>query len=61
MARQTMFEKMKRKPKYQVRWRNRCPICGRPRAFYRQLNMCRLCLRKYASEGLIPGMTKSSW
>ena len=44
-----------------VRVRNRCELTGRPRAFYRKLKLCRNQLRELASQGLIPGMTKSSW
>jgi small subunit ribosomal protein S14 len=44
-----------------VKLRNRCSICGRPRAYYRQFGICRLCLRKLAHEGKLPGVTKSSW
>lgn len=61
MARKCMFEKMKREPKFKVRKRNRCPICGRPRAFIRDFQMCRICFRKLANRGEIPGITKSSW
>ena len=48
-------------PKYTIRHRNRCRKCGRPRAFYRRFNLCRLCLRDLARKGLIPGLTKASW
>lgn len=44
-----------------IRVRNRCAITGRPRAFYRQFNMSRIALRDFASQGMIPGVTKSSW
>ena len=44
-----------------VRIRNRCEISGRPRGYYRKLRMSRIALRELASQGLIPGMTKSSW
>ena len=44
-----------------VRVRNRCEITGRPRGNYRKLRMCRNQLRELASQGRIPGMTKSSW
>jgi len=27
----------------------------------RRFDMCRICFRKLASEGEIPGVTKSSW
>ncbi len=44
-----------------TRIRNRCEITGRPRAFYRKLKVCRNQLRELASQGLVPGMVKSSW
>jgi small subunit ribosomal protein S14 len=44
-----------------VRLRNRCQLCGRPRGYYRFFGLCRLCLRKMAHEGKLPGVTKSSW
>jgi len=44
-----------------TRIRNRCEITGRARGYYRKLRMCRNQLRDLASQGLIPGMTKSSW
>jgi small subunit ribosomal protein S14 len=44
-----------------VRYRNRCLVSGRPRAFYRKLKMSRIALRDLASSGQVPGMTKSSW
>jgi len=48
-------------PKFKVRAYNRCPRCGRPRAFYRRFKLCRLCLRLLALRGEIPGLTKASW
>lgn len=47
--------------KFKVRERNRCPQCGRPRAFLRKFKLCRLCFRKLALAGDIPGVVKSSW
>jgi small subunit ribosomal protein S14 len=44
-----------------TRIRNRCELTGRARGYYRKLRMCRNQLRDLASQGLIPGMTKSSW
>jgi small subunit ribosomal protein S14 len=44
-----------------TRLRNRCGVSGRPRGYYRKLNMSRIALRELASKGLIPGMVKSSW
>ena len=61
MAKTSMIVKAKRKPKFQVRKRNRCPLCGRPRAFLRDFNMCRICFRELALKGELPGVTKASW
>ena len=44
-----------------TRIRNRCEVTGRPRAFYRKLKMSRIALRELGSQGLIPGLVKSSW
>ena len=44
-----------------VRARNRCPRCGRPRAYIRKFQLCRICFRGLAVRGEIPGVTKSSW
>jgi len=40
---------------------NRCEVTGRRRAFIRRFRMSRLTFRELASQGLIPGVTKSSW
>ncbi|ABM45477.1 30S ribosomal protein S14 [Bartonella bacilliformis str. Heidi Mejia] len=44
-----------------VRVRNRCEVTGRPRAYYRKLQMSRIALRELGSLGHIPGVVKSSW
>jgi len=44
-----------------ARIRNRCELTGRSRGYYRKLRVCRNMLRELASQGLIPGMVKSSW
>jgi small subunit ribosomal protein S14 len=44
-----------------TRIRNRCELSGRPRGYYRKLKMSRIALRELTSQGLIPGMVKSSW
>jgi small subunit ribosomal protein S14 len=44
-----------------TRIRNRCEITGRPHGYYRKLKISRIALRDLASQGKIPGMTKSSW
>ncbi len=53
--------KDQRKPRYGIRHRNRCRLCGRPRGYYRKFDLCRLCLRQLALKGEIPGVIKSSW
>jgi len=49
------------KEKFKVREKNRCRLCGRARAYMRKFDMCRLCFRKLALQGILPGVTKSSW
>jgi small subunit ribosomal protein S14 len=61
MATKSMMEKLKTKPKFATRHKNRCPLCGRPRAYLRKFGMCRLCFRQAASFGKIPGVRKASW
>ena len=61
MAKKSLIEKHKRKKKFKVQEYSRCPLCGRPRAFLRRFHMCRICFRKLASFGQIPGVVKSSW
>jgi len=61
LARKALRNKAMRKPKFKVREYNRCPICGRPRAFIRKFGICRICFRNLASEGKLPGVVKSSW
>lgn len=61
MAKKSMMIKAARKKKFAVQNYNRCPLCGRPRAYYRKFDMCRICLRKLASVGKLPGVIKSSW
>jgi small subunit ribosomal protein S14 len=47
--------------KYEVRVRNRCTICGRPRGYMRRFGLCRICFREQALRGNLPGVVKSSW
>jgi small subunit ribosomal protein S14 len=61
MAKKSMIAKCKRKPKFAAREYNRCAVCGRPRGYIRKFEMCRLCFRKHASFGRLPGVVKSSW
>jgi small subunit ribosomal protein S14 len=61
LARLASINKSLKKPKFQVRVRNRCKLCGRPRAYLRLFGICRICFRNMAHRGLIPGVVKASW
>lgn len=61
MARKALEEKAKKKKKFEVREYNRCPLCGRSRAYLRKFDMCRICFRQLALRGEIPGVVKASW
>lgn len=61
MAKKSMIVKAQKTPKFKTRGYNRCRVCGRPRGYMRKFQMCRICFRELASEGMIPGITKASW
>jgi small subunit ribosomal protein S14 len=61
MARLAMIVKSQKTPKFKVRQKNRCLKCGRSRAFLRTFKLCRICFRSLSLQGMIPGVTKSSW
>lgn len=61
MAKKSMMVKQQKKQKYKVREYHRCLVCGRPRGYMSQFKLCRICFRKYANMGYIPGVVKSSW
>jgi ribosomal protein S14 len=54
-------QKVKMLPREKIRIRRRCRLCGRSRAVYRKFGICRICFRKMANDGLIPGVKKASW
>lgn len=61
MAKTSSKAKENKIKKYDIRYRNRCRLCGRSRAVYRKFELCRLCFRELALKGEIPGVTKASW
>ena len=61
MAKKSKIVREQKNLKYTVRYRNRCQLCGRPRGYIRYFKLCRLCFRKLAHQGLLPGVTKASW
>jgi small subunit ribosomal protein S14 len=58
-----LYKKLEKIPRNssQTRHRNRCWVTGRSRGFYKDFGLSRHVLREMAHEGLIPGLTKSSW
>jgi len=50
-----------RKAKFSTRQYNRCKRCGRRHGFMRRFQLSRIAFRELASNGMIPGVTKSSW
>jgi small subunit ribosomal protein S14 len=61
MAKKALVVKSERAPKYPVRGYHRCKLCGRVHGYLRDFGICRLCFRKLAHLGEIPGVKKASW
>jgi small subunit ribosomal protein S14 len=61
VARKSLIEKSKKKPKFSTRAYTRCNKCGRPKAVYRKFGLCRICFRSMALKGFLPGVLKASW
>jgi small subunit ribosomal protein S14 len=61
MAKTSLRIKQQRPQKYKTRAYTRCNRCGRSRSVFKKFGLCRICLRELAHQGVIPGMTKSSW
>ncbi|HZY45249.1 MAG TPA: type Z 30S ribosomal protein S14 [Anaerolineae bacterium] len=60
MAKKSMINREQHR-KYAVRVRHRCSKCGRGRGYMRRFDLCRICFRELALQGMVPGVTKSSW
>lgn len=60
MAKKSKIAKANSTPKYPTRRENRCNICGRPRAYIRFFGLCRICFRRLALKGELPGVTKAN-
>jgi small subunit ribosomal protein S14 len=61
VAKTSKIVKSARPPRHATQQRNRCTVCGRPRGYMRRFALCRICFRERALDGLLPGVTKSSW
>lgn len=59
--RKLLKAKLTKTPKFRCRHRNRCFRCGRPRGYLRKFGICRICFRKLALAGEVPGVIKASW
>ena len=61
--REEAYKKLRKLPRDSsaTRIRNRCELTGRSRGYYRKFGLSRLALREKALQGLLPGVTKSSW
>ncbi len=59
-----MYEKKfneEKKLKHPTKYYNRCRVCGRSKSYIRDFGVCRVCLRKYARDGVIMWLRKASW
>ena len=68
MAKKSMIQKEQKRRRLaeagnypKVKLHNRCRVCGRPKGYHRDFGLCRIHLREFALQGLLPGVTKSSW
>ena len=55
------WQRLRMRDSAENRVRNRCQVTGRPRGYYRKMKMSRIALRELGSQGLLPGLVKSSW
>jgi small subunit ribosomal protein S14 len=60
MAKVSNIKREDKKLKHDVRYRNRCQLCGRSRGYIRDFGLCRICFRELAHKGELPGVVKVS-
>ncbi|MEK7583010.1 MAG: type Z 30S ribosomal protein S14 [Patescibacteria group bacterium] len=61
MATTAVKARAAKKPKFPSRAVNRCFLCGRKHGYMRKFGVCRIHFRELATDGLLPGVQKSSW
>ncbi len=61
MAKVSTIARSNKKPKYSTRIVRRCFRCGRKHGYIGKFQLCRICFRELAGQGLLPGVRKSSW
>ena len=60
MAKTSAIARSNKKPKFSTRKVRRCFRCGRSRFLIGKMQLCRICFRELANDGLLPGVRKSS-
>ncbi len=62
-AKEAAYRKLHKMPRdaSPTRYRNRCQISGRPRAYIRDFGVSRIVFRELANQGMLPGVKKASW
>lgn len=60
-AKKKMAKKNRGSLKHSTKAYNRCEICGRSRAYVGKFKICRICFRKYAMAGELPGVRQQTW
>lgn len=61
MAKKSTIARSNKKPKFSSRIVRRCFKCGRKGGYMGKFQLCRICFRELAGQGLLPGVRKSSW
>jgi small subunit ribosomal protein S14 len=61
MAKKSTIARSNKKPKFSSRISKRCFKCGRKHGYMGKFQLCRICFRELAGQGLLPGVRKSSW
>lgn len=61
MPKKSTIARSAKKPKFSSRIVRRCFKCGRTRYYLGKFQLCRICFREMANQGLLPGVRKASW
>lgn len=61
MAKTSVIARSLKKPKFSTREVRRCFKCGRKHGYMRDFDLCRMCFRELANDGMVPGIKKASW
>lgn len=61
MSRKSLVAKQKKYNRFSTRSYTRCWLCGWQRSVFQDYLLCRICFRKLAHKGMLPGIRKASW